>query len=350
MDALDAKTVTDCLFEPVFAVDINEDIMFVNARLSDITQVSQDTAAGSDIHWLEQFVADGFDKLYYTIASVSRGETEDQRVNVEMQHPLSAPVPRQLTAQARVTQLTRDGDRLGALVVLRDMTIQRQQRERLRVLSRILRHDIRNQLNMMRGLDTVAADLEDDQKQRVEAAVEAVDRLCSVADKARFIERKVAGENQSSPRNLVRIVSGAAADIRGEYPDAAIEDPTAEFVYGDVTDPFATAVAEVARNAIEHNDSPEPHVDTTVAETLNGEYVDVRIADNGPGIEPKQAEIAEGKRQADQSTMHLDGLGLWTARWVMQNSGGRLKFASNAPRGTIVTLRVPCSEGPDRPT
>lgn len=345
MDTFDTNTVTDCLLEPVFAVSTDGNIAFVNARLLELTQVSQDTAIGSEIGWLEQFVADGFDRLHHTITSVSRGETADQRVKLEMRHPPSAPVPRQLTAEARVAPLIRDGELLGALVAIRDMTVQRQRRERLHVLSRTLRHDIRNQLNVVLGLDEITAELEDEQKQkRVEKAVEATECLYAMTEKTRLIERQIAGETDHSSQNLIQIVSAAAAEIRGGYPDAVIEDPVTESAHGDVTNAFATAVEHVIRNAIEHNDSPEPRVEITVAESLGGEYIDVRIADNGPGIDPKQAEIAEGERQMDQSTMHLDGLGLWTVRWVVQNCRGNLKFASNAPRGTIVTLRVPRSE------
>lgn len=346
----DAGTVADCLLEPVFAVNTYGKISFVNARLLEVFRVSQDAAVGSDISWLKQFIADGFDTLSSAVTSVFRGEAEDRRVKLGMRHPPSAPVPYQLTAEARVAPLIRDGQRLGVLVTLRDITVRHQRRERLRVLSRVLRHNVRNQLNLVLGLDGIATELEDEQKQdRVEKAVEAAERLYATIERSRSIERQIAGKSDPSSQDLVHIVSEVAAEIRDEYPDTVIEDPVGESVYGDVTKRFTAAVEEVIRNAIEHNDNPEPRVEIGVTKSHSGEYIDVWIADNGPGIEPAQAEIAGGKRQVDQATTHLEGLGLWAVRWIVQSCRGDLKFRSNDPRGTIVTLRVPRSKETDNP-
>lgn len=73
---------------------------------------------------------------------------------------------------------------------------------------------------------------------------------------------------------------------------------------------FQIALKAVIRNAIEHNNSEDIEVEVTVAERLRDEYVDVRIADNGLGINLDAASIAEGDMKTDQSTTHLNGLGV----------------------------------------
>lgn len=340
----DTDTIVDCVLEPIFSVDADKNITFANNRVSNITQVSRDRIIGSDINFIEQFVSNGFNRLYRSIKSVSAGETDHQQVELEMRHPPSAPVRRQLTAQARVTPLLRDGKRCGAVVVLRDMTVQRQQRERLHVLSRILRHDIRNQLNKILALHKVVDKVEHSQKQWVETALGAANNLYTTAEKHRLIEKKIAGKSKRHPQNLIQIVSEVVAEVREEYPNAAITCAVAESEYVAVTGGFAIAVEEIIVNAIKHNDSPEPQVKITTVENHNSYYIDIKIADNGPGIEPKQAEIIEAPRQVDQSTEHLDGLGLWAVRWVMSNCEGRLRFEANDPRGTVAILSVPRSK------
>jgi signal transduction histidine kinase len=111
---------------------------------------------------------------------------------------------------------------------------------------------------------------------------------------------------------------------------------------GCVTVGLRDAVRAILDTAVEHNDTDHPTVEAGVVESLGGGYYDVRIADDGPGIPADGAQVVREPRQRSQ-TQHLDGLGLWTARWVLQNSGGGLGFSSNAPRGTVVTLQVPAA-------
>lgn len=230
-----------------------------------------------------------------------------------------------------------------------DVTVQRQRRERLRVLSRTLRHDIRNQLTVINaGTRELLDRLDGEAAEQAEMAVDAVDEIQRMSEQTRRVEQQIAGDSVPGRRELGAVVEDAAAAVRREYPDATVTVTVPEPVYGDVTGAFPAAVEGVVRNGIEHNDQTEPAVEVTIAESLDGEYLDVRVADDGPGIDPEEVEIVERSGQIDQTT-HLDGLGLWTARWVLQNSGGDLEFTSNTPRGTVVTLRVPRSDGQSVP-
>jgi PAS domain S-box-containing protein len=225
-----------------------------------------------------------------------------------------------------------------------DVTVERQRRERLRVLSRTLRHDLRNKLTVIKsGLDGLA---DGPARDRVEMALAAVEDLQQMSEQTRQVERQIAGDSDPEPRDLVAVVDQVVAAVRADHPEAVLRVETPASAVGPVTRAFGAAVEAVVRNAVDHNDQAEPHVDVTVTESLDGDYLDVRIADDGPGVDPQQAEIAEGSGETDRQTKHLDGLGLWTARWVLQNSGGDLEFAANSPRGTIVTLRVPAAEDP----
>lgn len=106
-----------------------------------------------------------------------------------------------------------------------------------------------------------------------------------------------------------------------------------------------TAVQEAVRNGVEHNDRAAPRAEVTVVECLGGDSLDVRVADDGPGIDQDQAETAGATGETDRKTRHLDGLGLWTVRLVLQH-GGTPEFEPNEPRGTVVVLRVPRVEVP----
>lgn len=243
----------------------------------------------------------------------------------------------------RLTAPVERGPKRDGYAIYIDVTAQRQRRERLRVLSRTLRHDIRNKLTVILGLHEVSEGLDGRERELTELATDAAADLQTMSEQTRRIERQIAGESESVARDLHAIVTEAAEEVEADSPGLDISVTAPETAYGDVTEAFYTAVREVIENAVEHNDTDHPEVDITIAESVAGDYIDIRIADNGPGIDTAQAQIAEGQLEADQ-TMHLDGLGLWTVRWVLKNSGGDLDFSLNSPRGTIVTLQVPAAD------
>ena len=243
----------------------------------------------------------------------------------------------------RLTAPVERGPERDGYAIYIDVTAQQQRRERLRVLSRTLRHDIRNKLTVILGLRDVSERLDGKERELTELATDAAAELQTMSEQTRRIERRIAGERESAPRDLHAIVTEAVGEIESEHPDLAVSVTAPETAYGNVTEAFYTAVREIIENAVVHNDADHPEIDITIAESVAGDYVDIRIADNGPGIDAEAARIAEGQLETHQ-TMHLDGLGLWTVRWVLQNSGGGLDFSLNSPRGTIVTIQVPAAE------
>jgi len=64
-------------------------------------------------------------------------------------------------------------------------------------------------------------------------------------------------------------------------------------------------------NGIEHNTGPNPSV--RVAVELDGDRVQIRIADNGSGIDDYERSILE--RGTETPLEHGSGLGLWLAKW-----------------------------------
>ena len=246
----------------------------------------------------------------------------------------------------RLTAPVERGPARDRYAIYIDVTVQRQRHERLQALSRTLRHDIRNQLTVIQpSARAIAADVTGEPAEHADRIDDAADNLLEISERARDLERQIAGESDPGPRNLTRVVEETAAALRDQY-DCALTVDAPDGAYGTTTPAFSLAVEAVVRNAVEHNDNETPTVQVAVVESLDGDYYDVRVADDGPGIPQGQVEILSGERLPSQ-TQHLSGLGLWTARWVMQNSGGELEFAANSPEGTVVTLRIPQATPPE---
>jgi len=99
------------------------------------------------------------------------------------------------------------------------------------------------------------------------------------------------------------------------------------------------AIWNILENA-EHATAGGGQVDVQV-ETHDGTELQLRISDDGPGIDP---EVAERLFSPFVTTKKKGtGLGLATARKFVEAHGGAIRIERGAPAGTSVTLRLPVS-------
>jgi PAS domain S-box-containing protein len=230
-----------------------------------------------------------------------------------------------------------------------DITDQRQRRERLQVLGRTLRHDLRNKLQVISGMaSSLETRLESENSEYASDIHDAATELLDISERTRRAEKLLTDERQRESTALVTTVEDAVASVTEDH-DVDITTDLPDAAYADTVPAFSVAIEEILTNAVEHNDTDVPCVEISIAESLSGKYYDIRIADNGPGIDPREYEVIKGEREFSQID-HATGVGLWTAYWILRESGGELSFEANTPRGTIVTLRVPRTDENGGPT
>ena len=215
---------------------------------------------------------------------------------------------------------------------------------RLSVLNRILRHDIRTNVTVIKGNADQIISGRRDPTTAASVIREQAETLYSISEDARRIESYLSGsEGEPRPIDVTNAVDRIVGDLRASYPDATIEtDLPAEAVAR--TDPMIDeALEHLIGNGLEHNDEdPWVRVEGTAIENR----VVVRILDDGPGIPRSEIDVLE--RGEETAMEHTSGLGLWIAKWVIEAAGGDLTFAHRDPAGTIatVTLPVPDSSEP----
>ena len=202
------------------------------------------------------------------------------------------------------------------------------------VLTRVLRHNIRNNLSVVRGYVN-AQSHQPSQGLSPDVALDAVDEVLNLSEEARELEQIV---QESSDRRTVELtgeIEQIVATVEDQVPAATI---TVEI--SEPTDYFArptlpVAVREIIENAAKHaGDTPE--VTVTVTET--DETVTISIQDNGPGIpEEEQAVIAEG---TETPLVHSTGLGHWIARTIVTKHDGDIGI-DVSETGTTVTISLP---------
>lgn len=233
----------------------------------------------------------------------------------------------------------------GRLVSLRDVTERRQRQQRLDVFNRLLRHNLRNELNVVRGrMELAKADTGDTRgTERLDEAIETLDGVIARSDKVGRISRL-----------LDRDDAGAvdiAGELRGEYRSGTFDYPGATVTLDVPETLFVTggpallaAFKELVANAVEHNDDPHPTVTVTVNEFESDDrQVCLEVRDNGPGIDTQEWQtIVEG---AETRLNHSSGVGLWLVNWLVRRAGGTLSF-ENTTDGCTVGVTVPRAESP----
>jgi signal transduction histidine kinase len=213
--------------------------------------------------------------------------------------------------------------------------------DRLTVLNRLLRHDIRNAVNVIRG----NSELIRSGSTEVETLADTIDgkaaELLELGERARKIEQLFEGDADSAAViDLAPILEAKLHKLANERPgvDVDVDVPMSAEVRSSPL--IEDAIEELLENAIEHNDAESPLVSVRVAADSRATGgVQIRIADNGPGL--PDSEVATLARGHETDLKHASGLGLWFVYWVVERSDGRLDFDDREPRGSVVTLTLP---------
>jgi len=228
----------------------------------------------------------------------------------------------------------------GTVFVLRDVTQRQTRKQRLEVLNRVLRHNLRNEANTI----IARAELLKTGQQNGEAAekiVETTQELVGVAETARDIETMMEVDGATEPVGVSRIVDDVVSQIRAAYPAVEVSTSVPSSATATVSpEALETVLYNLAENAAEHNDSEEPlvviSVDDSEADTLR-----IAVSDNGPGIPGHELAVLEAGEE-DQLD-HGSGLGLWAVNWGITQMGGTFSVSENEPRGTTVSISLPAN-------
>ncbi|MFC7042602.1 ATP-binding protein [Halonotius sp. GCM10025705] len=202
------------------------------------------------------------------------------------------------------------------------------------VLNRILRHNLRNDLSVVRGYTQVMAEqLGDDVVS--DPPLRAIDGLLELSDKARELGRVVTENMDSEALDIPSLVEDQIELVGEEYPNAVFDLETDKRITTTVLPCFHKAIRELVENAAEHGGSP-PQI--TAAISTTDTEIEVEISDNGSGLPAQEAKVFES---GDETPLiHGSGLGLWLVYWIVAIHDGSTDVTATAD-GTTVTITLP---------
>lgn len=247
---------------------------------------------------------------------------------------------REVIGRGTVTPVDLDGEARAYVGVFVDTTRQRQYQNAAEVLNRLLRHDLRNELNLIQGYVEQARHRIDDAEAEayLEDAVEGIHANIARSKRARTLQ-ELLERRYDEPDRAVRldaVLADAIDDAREDHEAATFraDDLPAVSVLAD--DLLESVVGIVLDNAVVHNDR-EPVVEVEVEG--REETVVVAISDNGPGIPPGQRDLIFG-REEETPLHHGTGISLFFADTVIESYGGEIRVVGDDSRGATFEIEL----------
>jgi PAS domain S-box-containing protein len=227
-----------------------------------------------------------------------------------------------------------DGKISGTVMSTRDITDRKRAEEEARsyyehltLINKILRHDLINDLTVIRSAlslyeDTKNDELLKDASGHVEKSVELIRRM-------RELEAFISKHRELKVYDMREVIE----KVRENYPSVAFEIEGAGKVMADES--LVSVIDNLVRNAVVHGGTDR--ISVTIKSNAN--TCEVRIADYGAGIpdDIKGKIFEEGFTFGDSG--HT-GIGLHIVKKAMDTYGGQVYVEDNKPQGTAFILKL----------
>jgi PAS domain S-box-containing protein len=231
-----------------------------------------------------------------------------------------------------------DGDLTHYLGFQTDVTERKRTEQLVRLLNRVLRHNLRNDLNVLLGVGNHLQSglTEDDDVSELGERIErTANRLVGTSEQARELERYARRERD--PR---RLEPAALFDaVTNDVAEGATVDAAVRTERGLCAGPeLEQALTELVANAVEHDPGSETRVELEA--TDDGEWVELVVRDDGTGIDDMEAAAIDAGEETD--LVHCSGLGLWLVNWIVTRYGGSFGIhARDDGAGSVASIRLP---------
>jgi signal transduction histidine kinase len=200
-------------------------------------------------------------------------------------------------------------------------------REVLSIINKMVRHDVKNKLQIIMGYIEVY--LQEKDENYLQKAIRAVEETNEYLNKIRDLEMAISVDKSLlKPTNIREVVEDVMKFYNIEYK-----------IHGNcfalADDAIYSVIDNIVNNAIKHGKTER--IDFMLSE-INGEC-EIRIIDYGIGIP------SELKRKIFEPGFTLDpatgsGLGLYVVRKVVERYGGRVWVEDTKPKGATFVIRL----------
>lgn len=328
------RDIVQRLEDPIMLQDTEGQFIQVNDALCEFAGLSADELKGADEYaFMDQSTAQTIIENKQTVL-----ETE-QPIEYSVTPTFEHSNKEAVFYTSRYPYYTEDGELAGTLAICRDVTNLEERTRQLHVLDNILRHNIRNSLNVIYGRsEQLRSELDGDLEIAAEAIIETAEKLLTTSEKSRKITKILSDDVEIHRINLSELLDDIIEEITSEWPEVKVLITIPNQVTVRAIFPIRLAFHELLENAVRHNDQEKPMVDITA--TVDDGMAEVTVCDNGPGMSEFDRDVLESGEAIGNLT-HGSGLGLWIVYWAIKQSHGEITVNNITPRGTAISVSLP---------
>lgn len=318
--------------DPAIAI-LDEDgvVEYVNAAFESVYGYAKSEAIGSP---LARFLPEDVDaeRLLTAVREGSRWREEIVKHRKE---------GRRFYADLSVAAVpVEGGTRTKYVAVASDITALKEREQRLQVLNRVLRHNLRNDVSVIRTGAELIADGEATSPCTVaDRVVETADELVAMSEKVRKASAALDESGGGGRVVLADVLADVAERLESAFPSGTVVvDVPDDVVLETNARQLEVVFDNLIENGLEHG-GDAPTVDVALAGTDASERtVRVTVSDDGPGIPDHELAVLEAGEETPLE--HGSGLGLWLVESAVTSLGGALSFETDRT-GTTARVDLP---------
>lgn len=233
-----------------------------------------------------------------------------------------------------------EDDIVGIQLLIRDATERRQREGLISVINRVLRHNVRNEMTVIRGwAEMLAEDMDTEQATKATAIRAAATRLLDLTESAQQIEENREISPELEPTDVIPLVDRIVTECETRYPDVSITVDAPDEAIAETLPRVEVALFELVDNAAKHGGNPATiEVDVQVSDL----QITCRIRDDGPGLPNTERGVLETGEETP--LVHGQGLGLWLSYWIITTLDGDIEV-TEFDRGTTIEVHLPTPSG-----
>ena len=232
-----------------------------------------------------------------------------------------------------------DGEIIGFIGIIRDITERIERLRQLQMVDRILQHNFNNDMNVIEGYAQTIEDATTGEIASYAAEIlESSQKLLQTVEKEHDVTEFLSSQPETTVLEIGAKVETIVADMRERHPDAELSTEIQSEGTVRAVPEITLAIEEVLQNAIIHADTDDPRIQMAVDSDDDG--FEICVTDNNPNIpEMERTVLLEGEEVAP--LYHGSGIGLWLVNLIVTHSDGTVRAKAIEPRGNEVTIRLP---------
>ncbi len=253
--------------------------------------------------------------------------------------------------ETKLSPVILDGEVAEIVGIARDITerkkqekILREKTDQLDILNRIVRHDIRNDMNLIDlYLENLLEECKDNKDQKVISDLEKIEDRSHHVTELTKISRDLAETitTEKEPKikdiDLNHFLEDEIITLENSFlnVDIKIKDSIPDI---DVraNEMLSSVFRNILFNAIQHNGKEKPKIEISIEQKTDS--VIISFADNGPGIHDELKKTVFGREKSMDSTG--TGIGLYLVHQLVKNYNGEVWIEDNKPEGCIFKIKI----------